>query len=520
MDRIIRAAEVKPGLPRLASTVEEPFALVIFGARGNLASTKLFPALIALWQQGFFRGPWIILGVGRAARTDEQFRQELREKMGEHLASGDEQVWPRFAQTIFYETADATQPAAYGPLAERLRKLETQHKLSGNRLFYLAVDPDYFAPSIENLVRAGLMRREAELPKTRVVIEKPFGKDLASALALDAQIHRFLHEDQLYRIDHYLGKETVQNILSFRFGNSIFEPIFNRRYVDHVEITMAETVGVEERADFYDDTGALRDVVQNHVLQLLALTAMEPPGEFGAKEIRDEKVKVLRSLSPFPAQGGPWVVRGQYGPGVIGDDKVPGYRQEKGVPPDSVTETYVAMRVQIDTWRWAGVPFLLRAGKRLPKRITEISVEFKLPPLRLFTTVHCIGDECDVTNAEPNLLVLRIQPDEGISLTFATKRPGMRVELEPVRMDFFYRETFKRPLPSAYERLLLDALRGDGTLFTRSDEVTAAWEFVTPILEEWRKQPPPQFPNYAAGTWGPAEADALVEGCQTGWRIL
>jgi glucose-6-phosphate 1-dehydrogenase len=441
------------------------------------------------------------------------------EKIKDKLPRDAAERWRDFSSSLYYQAGDATRSDSYPPLADRLRNLEKEHGLPGNRLFYLAIDPDYFAPSVENLAKADLVRRAPATPWTRIIIEKPFGKDLESAQALDQDILRHLSESQVFRIDHYLGKETVQNLFSCRFGNSIFEPVFNRRYVDHVEITMAESVGVEGRADYYDDSGALRDVVQNHVLQLLALSAMEPPGSFAAKEMRDEKVKVLHHLRPFPCAG-PWVVRGQYGPGKIDGKPVPGYRQEPGVKPDSTTETYVAMRVQVDSWRWAGVPFLLRAGKRLAKRATEIAVQFKLPPLSLFTTVHCIGDHCDTSKAEPNVLVFRIQPDEGVSLTFSAKRPGMHLELQPVRMDFLYDRTFAQPLPEAYERLLLDALRGDGTLFMRSDEVLAAWEFVTPILREWQTQPPPEFPNYDAGTWGPPEAGLLLSGCEGSWREL
>ena len=336
----------------------------------------------------------------------------------------------------------------------------------------------------------------------------------------------------MFRIDHYLGKETVQNLLSFRFGNAIFDPLFNSRYVDHVQITMAEVGGMEgRRGAYYDGAGALRDVVQNHLLQLLALVAMEPPASLGAKDVHDEKVKVLRNLVP---RGGrevnQWVVRGQYGAGTVDGRPMLAYREEEAVARNSATETYVALRLGVDTWRWAGVPFLLRAGKRLARGVTEVAIEFKQPPLRLFTAVTQNGNLCDrtcncgadcrcgIAHAEPSVLAFRIQPDEGISLSFSAKEPGMRLALQPVRMDFLYGKSFRQTLPEAYERLLLDALRGDATLFMRSDEVTTAWEFITPILEAWQGQPTPDFPNYAAGSWGPVEADRLMSGCQREWR--
>jgi glucose-6-phosphate 1-dehydrogenase len=364
--------------------------------------------------------------------------------------------------------------------------------------------------------------REPDRPWARIVIEKPFGHDLASAVKLDHDILRQVRRDQVYRIDHYLGKETVQNLMAFRFGNAIFEPLFTRQYVNHVQITVAETVGMEgHRGSYYDHSGALRDVLQNHMLQLLALIAMDPPATLKARDIGDAKLKVLRSLVPFKeADVRKHVVRGQYGDGKIEGKPAKAYRAEEGVKPDSSTETYIALRTQVENWRWAGVPFLLRTGKRLPKRVTEIAVHFDLPALRLFQTVECTGDFCDLTEAEPAVLAFRIQPDEGICLSFAAKRPGMQFALEPVHFEFAYDHAFQQRLPDAYERLILDALRGDSTLFMPSDELEAAWEFVTPILQAWQAEPPSDFPNYAAGAWGPKEADRLAEGIPGGWRRM
>lgn len=496
-----------------------PFTFVLFGATGDLAGRKLLPALAGLFQNQFLPRQFAVLGIGRREKTDEDFRNDTRRAIAEFRKNGVSDAEQSFLSHVFYQCSDFTTREGMTALAERLHALERQHDLPGNRLFYLATGPEFFCPIVQGLSSVGLIRREEGDAWERVVIEKPFGHDLASALALDHDLLRSLRADQIYRIDHYLGKETVQNLVAFRFGNAIFEPLFHRQHVDHVQITVAETVGMEgRRGAYYDQAGALRDVVQNHMLQLLALVAMDPPATLKSADISDAKLKVLRNLVPLRgADVARQVVRGQYSAGSIGDRPVRAYREEEAVNPASTTETFVALRASVESWRWAGVPFFLRTGKRLPRRVTEIAVQFKLPPMQLFRTVECVGDVCDLREAQPGVLVFRIQPDEGIDLTFSAKRPGMQLDLHPVNFAFDYGDSFQTELPEAYERLLLDALRGDATLFMRSGELEAAWEFVTPILEAWQAPSPP-IAIYSAGTWGPPEADRLIDENFGGWR--
>lgn len=502
--------------------VQEEASLLIFGASGDLTARKLVPALFDLWKDGYLTDRAPIIGIARREKTDESFREELKDDVAKHCRNkptGDD--WEKFSQRIFYRRHDIAEADQHKPWGDEIRKLEEASGVVGKRVAYLATAPNLFVPSVKALAAGGLIpsNDNGSDDWLRVVVEKPFGHDLESAEELSRGLRKLLHENQIYRIDHYLGKETVQNILLFRFGNSIFESVFNRFHVDHVQITVAESQGMEGgRGGYYDEAGALRDVLQNHVLQLLCLTAMEPPALFLAENLRDEKLKVLQTLRPGNAGDiDQWAIAGQYSPGKVQGDPVIGYRDEERIAPDSQRETFVAMKVMIDNWRWAGVPFYLRTGKRMPTRVTEIAIQFKLPPLNLFTTVECEGDVCDLVTARPNTLIFRIQPKEAIRLTFSTKRPGMNYQIHPVNMDFDYQDAFHSSLPEAYERLLLDVIRGDGTLFTRNDELEAAWQFVDPVLDYWENEKR-QPHDYAAGTWGPQAAEELLTRDGRHWR--
>ncbi len=485
-----------------------PFTLVIFGASGDLTRRKLVPAVWSLYQGRVLPEPFAIVGVARTEMNDEAFRARMREAMTAfaRVQPPSAKVWEQFAASLFYCVGDFDDPALYGRLVERLREVGAP----GNRLFYCATPPSVYPTLITRLGAAGLNQEASGW--MRIIIEKPFGRDLASARELNRVVTQVFKEEQVYRIDHYLGKETVQNILVFRFANGIFEPLWNREHVDHVEITVAEALGVEGRGGYYEEAGAFRDMIQNHLLQLLCLVAMEPPVTFDADPVRDEKTKVLRAIRPIdPEHADQMVVRGQYGPGWMEGARVPGYREEPGVAPDSRSETYVALKLLIDNWRWAGVPFYLRTGKRLPKRASEIAIQFRRTP-------HLLFRQDSASQAEPNLLTLRIQPDEGIALTFGAKLPEPELKIGSVTMDFRYGAAFGGQPPEAYERLLLDAIHGDATLYARGDWVDTAWRLLTPLLETWAQGPAPKFPNYDAGTWGPQEAEAFIERDGRKWR--
>jgi len=504
---VLEANPLREGL-RMART-PEPNAMVIFGATGDLTRRKLIPALYNLHASRLLPAGFSAVGVARRAWTAESFRETMRQACARHAALPvTPEVWESFARGLYFVRSDFAEREGYGRLDELLRTLDRERGTAGNRVFYLATPPDQTPAIVRLLGEAGLAQRRPGW--SRLVVEKPFGQDLTSARILNSVLREVFPEDEIYRIDHYLGKETVQNILVFRFANAIFEPIWDRRYVDHVQIAVAEAVGMEGRGSYYDRTGTLRDMVQNHMMQLLSLTAMEPPVTNEANIVRNEKVKVLKALRlPGIDEVPHLTVRGQYGPGYIAGQPVPGYQQEPEVAPGSGTETYVALKLFVDNWRWADVPFYLRSGKRLTRRVSEIAVQFRRAPLKLF------GAELEPP--EPNILALRIQPDEGISLRFSVKLPGLQLEVRPVSMDFLYGTTFGRT-PEAYERLLLDCMLGDTTLFTRNDEVEAAWEYTTRIMRGWDAAPPPEFPNYEAGTWGPDAAQRRIAADGRRWR--
>ncbi|MGB7494372.1 MAG: glucose-6-phosphate dehydrogenase [Candidatus Acidiferrum sp.] len=482
----------------------EPCAIIIFGASGDLAKRKVIPAMFDLAQHNALGDRYAIVGFARTPMTDESFRSTLGEAAQTISEVGpiEPAKWDAFASNLYYSPGDYSDPNAYQELAKRLNEIDAQRKLCGNRLFYLSTPPEVYPAIVEHLGSAGLQRPCNPDGWVRIIIEKPFGRDLESAQQLNRTVLKVFQEQQIYRIDHYLGKDTVQNLLVLRFGNGIFEPLWNRNYVDHVQITASETLGVERRGGFYETAGALRDMIQSHVLQLTSLVAVEPPASFDANAVRNEKLKVLQSIRPFNlemvAQS---VVRGQYGPGKVGGKDVAGYRDEAHVSRTSRTETFVSMRVLIDNWRWAGVPFYLRTGKRLAKRTTEIMIQFKRAP-------HIVFRDKDV---KANRLILNIQPDEGICISFGAKRPGTEMSIGNVAMDFSYIKAFGNGSRSAYSTLLNDCLRGDATLFDRGDSVEAAWSLVDPILDVWSAAKTASVPEYPSGSWGPKESDQLLE---------
>ncbi len=498
----------------------DPWQVIIVGASGDLTRRKLIPALSRLAAKGKPQAGFSVLGVSRRAKTDEQFRAEMAEAMPDDLREGFDALAPR----LFYEPADTQKPEDLQRVKARLAAMPGGAE--AGKVFYLALKPSLFAPAVEQLASVALLPGHPK--RRRVVIEKPFGHDLGSAQHLNEALHRILREEQLYRIDHYLGKETVQNLLGFRFHNAIFEPLWNRHHVELIQVTVAEHLGVEHgRAAYYDTTGAVRDMLQNHMLQVLALATMEPPSSLDPEEVRDQKVALLKSLrTPHAEDIAQQSVRARYAAGAVRGEDVIGYLDEEGVPDGSTTETYVALRAQIDSWRWSGVPILLRHGKRLPKKMTEVKVQFRTPPLQLFNQPAGMsqgeyqrklrdGDLCQI---RPNVLTLSIQPREAISLSFGVKAPGGDMVMTPAQLSFDYKDHFGQGGADAYERLLLDAMIGDPTLFLRADEIEASWRFADDVLGMWQTHDVP-ITTYPAGSWGPSEADALFEGCEGGWSI-
>ncbi|HLG16399.1 MAG TPA: glucose-6-phosphate dehydrogenase [Blastocatellia bacterium] len=494
--------------------VAAPCVMVIFGAAGDLTKRKLIPALYNLAKDHLLSREFAIIGVARAPLTTEAFRAKIGAEIQEFATTSVEaDLWEWFERRLYYVSGNFDNAETYKRLAQTLARVDNDHGTHGNVFYYLATAPSYFAEVVQQLGAEGLARDDGANWR-RVIIEKPFGRDLDSARELNQQIKEVLSERQIYRIDHYLGKETVQNILVFRFGNGIFEPIWNRRYIDHIQITAAESVGVEGRGGYYETSGALRDMVPNHLFQLITLTAMEPPISFEANAVRDEQAKILHAIQPIsPEDVLSRTVRGQYGEGAMGDEKVPAYRSEPNVAAASNTETFVAMKLSIDNWRWADVPFYLRTGKRLGRRVTEIAIQFKRAPFVLFRNTP-------IERLTTNRLVLNIQPDEGISLRFGAKIPGAVLNLGAVDMDFAYSDYFGSTPSTGYERLLYDCMIGDATLFQRADMVEAGWSVVAPVQDVWKALPARSFPNYAAGSWGPREADELMARDGRHWRII
>ncbi len=491
-----------------------PHVFVLFGGAGDLAKRKIVPALYNLARQGLLPEAFALVGIGSTPKSNEDYRALMRSSVEEFSRKKpvEDAIWSKFGPKLYFLSGDFGSDALYADLKATLQRIDREHATDGNRLFYLATPPSFFGPIATSLGRAGVMRRRKEgTGFVRLIVEKPFGRDEASARQLNDTLLSVLDEQQIYRIDHYLGKETVQNLMVFRFANTLFEPVWNRRYIDHVQITVAESIGIEHRARYYEESGALRDMVQNHLLQLMTLVAMEPPPAFDADAVRDEKVKVLRSIRPLAEDEiAHNVIRGQYETGILDRQSVPGYREEEGVAPKSQVETFVAWRLFVDNWRWQDVPFYLRTGKRLPRRVSEIAIQFKRVPHLLFRFL-------EKNRLKGNLIVIRLQPDEAISVRFESKIPGPDIRVQAVDMDFRWDEAFGNEQPEAYETLLLDCMQGDGTLFNRNDQVEVAWRLTDPILNYWKETEDP-VPTYAAGTWGPQESHIFLAQSGHTWR--
>lgn len=495
----------------------DPCLIVIFGATGDLTARKLMPALYNLKREGGLPTHFACVGFARREKSKGAFRQEMKEAVAKFSRTQpiDSSIWESFEKQIYYHTSEFNNDNGYITLNETLKKLDAEHGTKGNRIYYLSTQPSSFTTIIEKLSEHSLLYREGTVKDkwTRVIIEKPFGHDLESAITLQNQLTKHLTEEQLYRIDHYLGKETVQNLLVFRFANAIFENLWNHRYIDHVQLTVAENIGIGKRGHFYEEQGLIRDIMQNHMMQLLSLIAMEPPVNLNPSSIHDEKAKVLEAIRPFdPSDFKQSAVRGQYGKGFINGEAVAGYREEENVDPSSSVETYGAIKLFIDNWRWHRVPFYLRGAKRLPKRATDIAVMFKKPPGVLF--------QAQKSHHEPNVLTMRIQPNEGIALKINCKVPGPSSPIQPVTMDFRYGAFFGLTPPDAYERLICDCIAKDNTLFAREDEVLHSWRFFTPLLNYWSETKPTCFPNYSAGKWGPKESEEMLEKENRKWRLI